>query len=149
MKNLNNYIKKLEKSLEDKLFFLKHIDINDYSLVVEFGCANGRLLRRIEPVIDKEVTKLVGFDINEEIIEIAKMISPEITFLTKWDEVLDILKNTTKKSLIIFSSVWHEINPQYYEKIFNLCSCTYRCAFYRLHHILLCTKQRKHLFKIW
>ncbi len=119
MKNLNNYIKKLEKSLEDKLFFLKHIDINDYSLVVEFGCANGRLLRRIEPVIDKEVTKLVGFDINEEIIEIAKMISPEITFLTKWDEVLDILKNTTKKSLIIFSSVWHEINPQYYEKIFN------------------------------
>ena len=126
MKNLNNYIKKLEKSLEDKLFFLKHIDINDYSLVVEFGCANGRLLRRIEPVIDKEVTKLVGFDINEEIIEIAKMISPEITFLTKWDEVLDILKKKKKKSLIIFSSVWHEINPQYYEKIFK----TYIYFFY-------------------
>lgn len=39
MKNLNGYIKKLEKGMEDKLFFLRHIDMNEYSLVVEFGCA--------------------------------------------------------------------------------------------------------------
>ena len=97
MKNLNGYIKKLEKGMEDKLFFLRHIDMNEYSLVVEFGCANGRLLRRIESVTDKNITKLVGFDINEEIIMIAKNISPEITF----------------------SSVWHEISQEYYETIFN------------------------------
>lgn len=112
MKNLNGYIKKLEKGMEDKLFFLRHIDMNEYSLVVEFGCANGRLLRRIESVTDKNITKLVGFDINEEIIMIAKNISPEITFTSKWDEVLTLLKHTHKKSLIIFSSVWHEISPR-------------------------------------
>ena len=78
MKNLNSYIRNLEFSMRDKLFFLKHIDITEYSLIVEFGCANGRLLRRIEPVISLEQTKLIGFDINEEIIEIAKNISPEI-----------------------------------------------------------------------
>ena len=119
MKNLNGYIKKLEKGMEDKLFFLRHIDMNEYSLVVEFGCANGRLLRRIESVTDKNITKLVGFDINEEIIMIAKNISPEITFTSKWDEVLTLLKHTPKKSLIIFSSVWHEISQEYYETIFN------------------------------
>lgn len=119
MKNLNGYIKKLEKGMEDKLFFLRHIDISDYSLVVEFGCANGRLLRRIESVIDRSATKLVGFDINEEIIMIAKNISPEITFTSKWEDVLALLENTPKKSLIIFSSVWHEISQEYYENIFN------------------------------
>ncbi len=119
MKNLNGYIRKLEKGMEDKLFFLKHIDIEEYSLIVEFGCANGRLLRRIEPVINKQETKLVGFDINEEILEIAKNISPEMTFTSKWDEVLNYLKETKKKSLIIFSSVWHEISADYHEKIFE------------------------------
>lgn len=119
MKNLNGYIRKLEKGMEDKLFFLKHIDIEEYSLIVEFGCANGRLLRRVEPVINKDFTKLVGFDINEEILEIAKNISPEIFFTSKWDEVLKLLENTKGKSLIIFSSVWHEIDPKYYDMIFK------------------------------
>ncbi len=119
MKNLNSYIRNLEFSMRDKLFFLKHIDITEYSLIVEFGCANGRLLRRIEPVISLEQTKLIGFDINEEIIEIAKNISPEITYTTSWDDVVKEVEKTTKKSLIIFSSVWHEINPSYYSKIFQ------------------------------
>lgn len=119
MKNLNSYIRKLEKGVEDKLFFLKHIDISDYSLIVEFGCANGRLLRRIEPVVDMKNTKLVGFDINEEILDIARNISHEMTFTSNWEEVVEMLKHTSKKSLIIFSSVWHEINPKYYESIFS------------------------------
>lgn len=119
MKNLNGYIRKLEKGMEDKLFFLKHLDIDEFSLIVEFGCANGRLLRRIEPVINKKSTTLVGFDINEEILEIAKNISPEMKFTSKWDDVLNLLNKTKGKSLIIFSSVWHEIDPSYYDKIFN------------------------------
>lgn len=119
MKNLNSYIRKLEKGMEDKLFFLKHIDISDYSLIVEFGCANGRLLRRIEPVVDMKNIKLVGFDINEEILDIARNISHEMTFTSNWEEVVEMLKHTSKKSLIIFSSVWHEIDPKYYDSIFS------------------------------
>ena len=113
MRNLNSYIRKLEKGMEDKLFFLKYIDISEYSLIVEFGCANGRLLRRIEPVVHLDETKLVGFDINEEILDIARNISKEMTFTSNWDEVLEMLKVTPKKSLIIFSSVWHEIDKKY------------------------------------
>lgn len=117
MKSLNSYIRKLEKGVEDKLFFLKHIDISEYSLIVEFGCANGRLLRRIEPVVDLQSTKLVGFDINEEILDIAKNISREMTFTSNWKEIEEMLKQTPKKSLILFSSVWHEIDPKYNEDI--------------------------------
>ena len=84
MKDLNGYIKKLEKGMEDKLYFLKHIDITEYSLIVEFGCANGRLLRRIEPVTDKSYTTLVGYDINDDIIDIAKHISPQMTRTSPW-----------------------------------------------------------------
>ncbi len=119
MKNLNSYIRKLEKGMEDKLFFLKYIDISEYSLIVEFGCANGRLLRRIEPVVDMKNTKLAGFDINDEILEIAKNISPEMTFTSNWDDILEMLKNNNRKSLIIFSSVLHEIDYQYYSSIFS------------------------------
>ena len=119
MRNLNSYIRKLEKGMEDKLFFLKYIDISEYSLIVEFGCANGRLLRRIEPVVHLDETKLVGFDINEEILDIAKNISKEMTFTSNWDEVLEMLKVTPKKSLIIFSSVWHEIDKKYNETLFE------------------------------
>lgn len=119
MKNLNGYIRKLEKGMEDKLFFLKYIDISEYSLIVEFGCANGRLLRRIEPVVDLKKTQLVGFDNNEEILNIARNISKEMTFTSNWDEVVAMLKNTTKKSLIIFSSVWHEIDKKYNETLFQ------------------------------
>lgn len=119
MRNLNSYIRKLEKGMEDKLFFLKYIDISEYSLIVEFGCANGRLLRRIEPVVHLDETKLVGFDINEEILDIARNISKEMTFTSNWDEVLEMLKVTPKKSLIIFSSVWHEIDKSYNETLFT------------------------------
>ena len=30
MKNLNSYIRRLEKGMEDKLFFLPHLDMNEY-----------------------------------------------------------------------------------------------------------------------
>ena len=72
MKNLNSYIRRLEKGMEDKLFFLPHLDMNEYDVIVEFGCANGRLLRRIQPVVDRTITTLVGFDKNEDILEIAR-----------------------------------------------------------------------------
>lgn len=34
----------MSKSLNDKLFFLKEIDINSYDVIVDFGCAEGALL---------------------------------------------------------------------------------------------------------
>ena len=119
MKDLNGYIKKLEKGMEDKLYFLKHIDITEYSLIVEFGCANGRLLRRIEPVTDKSYTTLVGYDINDDIIDIAKHNSPQMTFTSHWEEVVALVNQTKGKSLIVFSSVWHEIDPKYNEWLFT------------------------------
>lgn len=119
MKNLNSYIRRLEKGMEDKLFFLPHLDMNEYDVIVEFGCANGRLLRRIQPVVDRTITTLVGFDKNEDILEIARNISPEMVFTSNWEDVEKILSKKQKKSLIIFSSVWHEISQEYYENIFN------------------------------
>lgn len=118
MKNLNGYIKNLESNMRDKLFFLKHIDISEYSLIVEFGCANGRLLRRLLPVCE-EGCNLIGFDNNSEIIEIAKHISPNMMFTTSWKDIVKEVEKTSKKSLIIFSSVWHEISKDYYSKIFE------------------------------
>jgi len=118
MKNLNGYIKQLEVGMRDKLFFLKHLDISEYSLIVEFGCANGRLLRRIKPVVG-ENTLLIGFDNNEEIISIAKNISPNIMFTSNFEDCKKEVANATGKTMIIFSSVWHEIKPEFYDEIFK------------------------------
>lgn len=46
------YCESMAKSLEDKLFFLNEIDINDYDYIVDFGCADGRILE----VLDEKLT---------------------------------------------------------------------------------------------
>lgn len=46
MKDSKGYLNRMAKSLEEKLFFLKHIDL-DNKIIVDFGAANGALAKEI------------------------------------------------------------------------------------------------------
>lgn len=123
MKDFNTYKLNLKKSMEDKLFFLDKIDIHEYDLIVDFGCGTGELLRKIKrhhPIING--FKLIGYDTSEEMIKEASTVSLglPILFTNEWKSIEDKLNSLQySKSLIIFSSVLHEIEPKEQRKIIH------------------------------
>lgn len=135
MKDLNTYILNLEKGIKDKLFFLKEIDLSEYDLIVDYGCADGKLIRRIDAYIRTHefnpYVSLIGYDTNLEMIRLAKEISHHcdgdgnISFTNDWNHLINV-KNKLKekgfhkgKALIIFSSVLHEIGKENHKKVIN------------------------------
>ena len=44
-RNYNVYLSGMEKANVEKLFFLKHIDLNDFNTVIDFGCGKGDILK--------------------------------------------------------------------------------------------------------
>ena len=46
MKDSKGYLERMEKSMREKLFFLEHIDL-DNKIIVDFGAANGALVKEI------------------------------------------------------------------------------------------------------
>lgn len=110
MRNFNEYQLNLERSLKQKLFFLKKINIEEYDLVVDYGCGTGIVLNEIKKVTDKLGTNptLIGYDYNYEMIAFCKEKYEDILFTHNQDQIVQNLNNY-KKKLIIFSSVLHEM----------------------------------------
>lgn len=112
IKDLSHYRKEMAKSMVDKLFFVDHIDAG---LVIDFGCADGTMLSFIQEL--RPDIQLVGYDISEEMISIAK--NNEIWdgknkpfFTSDWNAI-SYMVNTHKQqgieTAITLSSVIHEV----------------------------------------
>jgi trans-aconitate methyltransferase len=101
MNNYEGYLKGMEKSMQEKLFFLEYIDLNSYDLIIDFGCASGDLIERLRVVTS---TKIVGIEKDAYMQNILSQRQ------IQWKPNLNELGNLKgKKVLIIFSSVLHEI----------------------------------------
>jgi len=119
--NLESYNLNMAKGLEDKLFFVKKLPIKtgESWIFVDFGCADGVLINALSIILPKYgiKCKLVGYDISENMINIAKKKFKnqstddiEILFTANWDEVLEILdEDMDSKKAIICNSVIHEV----------------------------------------
>ena len=120
MKDFNTYKLNLSKSMEEKLFFLNHININDYDLILDFGCGTGELLNIIAKHLEEgSKAKLIGYDSNASMLYYAiHTCSPKIDFIDSLSN-LDILLKHRKRTLIIFSSVLHEMNEFEQRKTLN------------------------------
>lgn len=92
----------MAKSCKDKLFFMNKI--SDVKNIVDFGCADGTLIREMNKVMPD--IKYIGYDINPEMVRIARSKSignSNISFTNTFPE--SIYKN----SLLNLSSVIHEV----------------------------------------
>jgi len=107
-KNLLAYNDSMHKSLEDKLFFTKKLPLGDYCFV-DFGCADGALLRELSKRYKK--SKFIGYDISEEMLVLARKRTKKlnILFTNSWDTVEEYLRHYRKNSVLILSSVIHEV----------------------------------------
>ena len=104
------YCHSMSKSLNDKLFFLKEIDINSYDVIVDFGCADGALLEALcdKSILSNENTKLIGIEKSSTLTELCRArLGDKALIVSNVYDVSDWLIKS-KNTLVIFSSVLHE-----------------------------------------
>jgi ribosomal protein L11 methylase PrmA len=102
LKNIDVYIQRMERSLADKLFFLERIT-DPIQNILDFGCANGVLIQALKQACPEY--SYVGYDISEEMVQLARAALPDCKICREWDEIdLD-----AAKTLINVSSTVHEV----------------------------------------
>lgn len=122
--NLTFYNEQMRKSMEDKLFFLKHLPAEDNYVFVDFGCADGTMLNILSDMLEHNKYKYsyIGYDISDTMINLAKAnfhgdADTDIHYFTDWENVEKQLKTyiapnayyAPKKYVLILSSVIHEV----------------------------------------
>lgn len=108
LNNISIYNERMDKSIEDKLWFNNMIDADVY---VDFGCANGNLLKTMYQMNPHKT--YIGYDNNIEMIKIAweNCEHTTIEFMSSIKSIKNFIdtKFKNKKVCLILSSVLHEI----------------------------------------
>lgn len=109
--NYNTYNYNMSLSLDDKLFFMEMVD---FDVIVDFGCADGILLEKIAK-LNPDI-KLIGYDLDTHELDICRRKVPNAFLTNKWSEVLQELVNY-KSPLLNLSSVIHEVYSYTHPKL--------------------------------
>lgn len=120
-KDIKSYTKSMGNVVEDKLFFLDKLNLENF-IFIDFGCANGTVLRALEkiyPCNDQHFRGYLGFDISDTMIDMARKewdgSYDTVYFSSNWDELIRVydrmkrglLSNGT--TILFLSSVLHEV----------------------------------------
>lgn len=135
IQNYDVYNGRMALSLIDKAFFIDKIPA-DVSTIVDYGCADGTLLRFLGNFFPN--AKLVGYDNDEKVIASNKAhlisvkeftpLSPviNIDYTNKWNTVRE-LTETKGYTVVIASSIIHEVysygtskdTNEFWDRIYN------------------------------
>lgn len=113
IQNINIYNTRMQKGMEDKLFFLPQLP-NTPFLFVDFGCADGTLLKFL---LDSYPNSLgMGIDSNTDMLHLAKKNCSSLDYnrVFFYESLNDCLKDISYRftdtiKILNFSSVFHEI----------------------------------------
>lgn len=100
--DFKKYTMRMQKSVLDKMFFIDKV-FDPFSNIVDFGCANGELIKAIQALFGEY--RYVGYDINAEMLSAARKNVPSAEFYSDWNEV----KEDFTDSLLNISSTIHEV----------------------------------------
>ena len=117
LNNISIYNERMDKSIEDKLWFINKVDADIY---VDFGCANGNLLKHLSYIHQKQGKtdiQYIGYDNNDEMLELARQNCNRFKNISFTNDFVNVrrLYNITstdekdKKVCLILSSVLHEV----------------------------------------
>jgi hypothetical protein len=102
--NLQSYIEGMNFTMKDKLFF---IDMINFDVIVDFGCADGTFLEEISKV--KPGTKLIGYDLDDTMLQKASSkLGKKAIFTNNWKEAVRYTTGS-KSPILNLSSVIHEV----------------------------------------
>jgi len=103
--NLDKYTTSMKTTLSDKLFFTELIESDIY---VDFGCADGSTLKALQNIYSNKI--LIGYDINEDMIQLAKNNTSRILYFSNQTELIEYLNKYKHLSkCLILNSVLHEV----------------------------------------
>ena len=103
--NLDKYTTSMKTTLSDKLFFTELIESDIY---VDFGCADGSTLKALQNIYPNKI--LIGYDINEDMIQLAKSNTSRILYFSNQTELMNYLNKYKHLSkCLILNSVLHEV----------------------------------------
>lgn len=104
--DIQQYTAKMNSGIMDKLFWVDKINPD---LIVDFGCADGALLKQIE--MWHPNASLFGFDANPTMLKLAQTsLNREVQLFSDWEEMAKKIREyKSEKVAIILSSVIHEI----------------------------------------
>lgn len=136
VQNTDSYNREMRKSLIDKIFYLDKVE--DTSIFVDYGCADGETLRLARAIIPEAV--YIGYDLSKDMVRIAKEKENNgIIFTDDINELSELVHNSRviednppwpiprqKKTCISLMSLIHEVyayGPEsvksFWEYIFN------------------------------
>lgn len=126
--NLKVYNDNMRKSLLDKAYFLSFVDSD---IFVDFGCADGSLLKHIHEMFPDKT--LIGYDISADMLHIAEqnLQGCNVALYNDFQSVMSLIKGTKGESnaTLILSSVIHEVYSYgdtlsvnvFWEQVFSGC----------------------------
>ena len=103
IQNMNCYLNRMQKSVLDKLFFLDKV-FEPVANIVDFGCANGELIKAIHALFGDEY-RYFGYDISPAMVRAAELNVPFAAICSEWER-LDV---PFENSLLNISSTIHEV----------------------------------------
>ena len=123
MKDSKGYLEKMEKSMQEKLFFIERLDLNN-KILIDFGCANAVLIQRLMEMNFKNTT-FVGVESNPMFLDMCKELeNNSLNFkafggLLQVELYLKALKEDgdNRGVILLCSSVLHELSFKYQEYI--------------------------------
>lgn len=113
-KNIEYYREQMSKSMEDKLFFVNKLNPQKSYLFVDFGCADGSLIKELCNIFEDKAS-YIGYDCSKTMIDFAKTSYSgdcDVLFTSDWSEVSSCIakeKDSGKTVVVILSSVIHEV----------------------------------------
>lgn len=124
--DIKSYNANMAKPMDDKLFFFDKFEWPERAMVVDFGCADGRVLaaikERIETLKGYHVSLFVGYDKSREMINFAKTNwdgnESNVIFTNEWEHVRYHIELSKKEytPVLVLSSIIHEIYSYCTEK---------------------------------
>jgi len=123
IRDLNVYEDSMSKSINDKLFWLDHIDIKNWRSVVDFGCADGTTLIELNKLVTGRKI-YIGYDIMEEQLKRAleNSFKNDRQMEVNWTNSFRYAQEAADagNSLLMLNSLIHEVYSYCDEKEINL-----------------------------
>jgi len=125
--DFETYNRRMSRSCMDKLFWVDKISFTPGDVIIDFGCADGTLIKEADHWFEGAI--LIGYDIDPTMIEKIEFKSTRNTihFTSDWVEVLKLLVAHQTNATVILSSLIHEVyhygTPQdinlFWERVFG------------------------------
>lgn len=105
IKDIDEYNSRMKKAMQEKLWWLDQVG-TDVTEVVDYGCADGAMLREIQE--RNAAWTLFGYDFNEDMVALARNNLPAGKFSADFYGLRNAVKS--ESAVLVASSVFHEIH---------------------------------------